>query len=222
MGFNRQTAGQAFTNADALTEAMAGIGMNFAVSPQPGANIEDTLLAASAEGMENGDLRVLSVLVMWLEVHHPRVNADRLIRALSLHESKRVRAFWIAVSQWLHQDRRFQRLQKKTESKRTDVLPGGTAFQVKRKGEDSRFQGTVLRVPADTLRRRPSDVLTPKELATFHPTYRQRILMGPTYRADMWAALLHTPSLTAAELARKAHGSFATAWQVKRDFSLLH
>jgi hypothetical protein len=46
--------------------------------------------------------------------------------------------------------------------------------------------------------------------------------MGASYRADMWAALDNKPTLTAAELARRAYGSFATAWQVKRDFAILH
>jgi len=46
-------------------------------------------------------------------------------------------------------------------------------------------------------------------------------MMGPTYRADMWAALEQDPNLTAAEIARRAYGSFATAWQVRRDFGLV-
>jgi hypothetical protein len=44
--------------------------------------------------------------------------------------------------------------------------------------------------------------------------------MGPSYRADMWAALARNPSLSAAALARKTYGSFATAWQVKSDFAI--
>jgi hypothetical protein len=45
--------------------------------------------------------------------------------------------------------------------------------------------------------------------------------MGPSYRVDMWALLEADSSLTAAELGRGAYGSFATAWQVKKDFELL-
>ena len=45
--------------------------------------------------------------------------------------------------------------------------------------------------------------------------------MGASYRADMWAALQHDASLPAAVLARRAFGSFAAAWQVKRDRDLL-
>lgn len=46
-------------------------------------------------------------------------------------------------------------------------------------------------------------------------------MIGPTYRADMWAALEGDPTLSAAVLARKAYGSFATAWRVRHDFAVL-
>lgn len=46
-------------------------------------------------------------------------------------------------------------------------------------------------------------------------------MIGPTYRADMWAALEADPDLSAAELARRTYGSFATAWHVRRDFALV-
>jgi len=46
-------------------------------------------------------------------------------------------------------------------------------------------------------------------------------MIGPAYRADMWAALEDDPTLSAASLARKTYGSFATAWHVRRDFGVL-
>ena len=76
-------------------------------------------------------------------------------------------------------------------------------------------------MPAGMLRERKNDVLTPTELARRHGAYRRRNLLGPSYRADMWAELDREPSLSAAELARHTYGSFATAWQVKRDWALL-
>jgi hypothetical protein len=54
-----------------------------------------------------------------------------------------------------------------------------------------------------------------------HHTYRCRVTIGPTYRADMWAALEDDPTLSAAALARQTYGSFATAWHVRRDFAIL-
>ena len=92
---------------------------------------------------------------------------------------------------------------------------------VRRHGEDARFAGSGLRVPANLLRDRPGDIASPEVLARRHRTYRWRITMGPSYRADCWAALEADPGLSAAALARRAYASFATAWQVKRDFAIV-
>jgi hypothetical protein len=186
------------------------------------ANIEDTLIAAAFSGMEQDDLRVLALLITWLEVHHPYVNADRLLRAASVSSSQRSSAMWSAVSRMLQKDRRFGRFSSLYKGARLPLLRTGNDFQMARRGEDPRFTGSCLAVPEGVLRSRSSDVLAPAELASFHRGYRTRIIMGPSYRADMWAALETDSTLSAAELARRAYGSFATAWQVKRDFALVH
>ena len=104
---------------------------------------------------------------------------------------------------------------------RIDALATGTDFQVKRHGEDPRFAGSALRVPGNLLRDRSTDVLSPADLARRHRAYRCRLLMGPSYRADMWAELEADPTLSATALARRTYGSFATAWHVRNDFTLL-
>lgn len=218
MPFSRTLAPARAPEEEALTRQMVGIGMAFAASPEPDANIEDTLLFASAAGMEHGDLRVLAVLTTWLGVHAPRVLAGRLVQLVAQHPSERVRAYWAGVGSWLGKDRRFARLTRRPRPPRIDLLPAGTDFQVRRHGEGPRFAGSALRVPANVLRDRPDDVFGPEELARTHRAYRWRMVIGPTYRADMWGALEADPQLSAAELARRTYGSFPTAWHVRRDF----
>jgi hypothetical protein len=204
----------------ALTADLIGIGLLVGGEGSRDPNIEDTLLAASVEGLERDDLRVLAVLVTWFGVHSARVSADRLTRLVALQESKRVRAFWSAVARWKAADRRFARLARAYRGPQLDLLSTGTVFQVARHGEDERLAGSKLRVPANVLRDRPGDVMQPSELARSHAAYRWRVVIGPTYRADMWAALERQPDLSAAALARETYGSFATAWQVRRDFAV--
>ncbi len=218
MAHSRVLAPARAPSADALTADMVGIGMLVGGEGTRDPNIEDTLLFASIEGMEHGDLRVLAVLVTWFGVHLGRVNADRLTRLVGLQESKRVRTFWSALAHRRASDRRFARLARGYRGPRVDLLTAGTAFQVARHGEDPRFAGSKLRAPANVLRDRQADVLTPVELARRHRAYRWRLVIGPTYRADMWAALERERTLSAAEVARRTYGSFATAWQVRRDF----
>lgn len=77
------------------------------------------------------------------------------------------------------------------------------------------------RVPKGTLRDRREDVLSPEVLVRRHAGYRCRVLMGPSFRADVWTALERAPDLSIAEIARKASCSFATAWQAAQDYRLL-
>jgi hypothetical protein len=97
MAFSRATSTEPAPAPDAFTARMVGIGMNFAAEPQVDTDIESTLVHASALGMVEGDLRVLSVLTTWLGVHHAHVNADRLVRRVRAHPSERVRAYWSAA-----------------------------------------------------------------------------------------------------------------------------
>jgi hypothetical protein len=221
MAFSRTLAPTQTLQADLLTSCMAGIGMNFTAAPSAEPNIEDTILFASIEGVKNYDLRVLAVLVTWFGIYAPWLNADRLIKMVEAQSSPRLRAFWSALANWHKKDRRFARLARLYVGPRQDLIETGTDFQVRRHGEDPRFEGGPIRVAANVLRDRTSDVLQPAALAQRHNAYRYRVMMGPSYRADMWAALERDPTLSAAELARRTYGSFATAWHVKREFRLL-
>lgn len=132
---------------------MVGIGMLVGGVASPAPDLEATLVRASIERMERGDLRVLAVLVTWFGVHAARVNTDRLTRFVGLQGSKRVRALWSALARWRAADRRFARLTRAYRGPRLDLLSTGNSFQVARHGEDPRF-----RVPANVLRDRPADV----------------------------------------------------------------
>jgi hypothetical protein len=221
MGFNRLASIGERPEESSLTRDMAGIGMNFAVAPNPNPLIEETLVFASCLGMDDHDLRVLAVLTTWLAIHHPRINLDRLVRSLSAQSSERVRSYWAAIGTWLAKDRRFTRLRSLYDGPPLDLLPIGTDFQIARRGEDDRFRNSSLRVPAGTLRERDSDVVPPEILVCRHATYRNRVIMGPTWRADVWTVLDSDPDLSVAEVARRVGTSFATAWHVVQDHRLL-
>lgn len=219
MAFSRPPPAQR-PSADVLTARMAGIGMNFAAEPERDADIEVTLVHASQLGMDEGDLRVLSVLTTWLGIHLAHVNADRLIRLAKTDTSERVRAYWASIARWLSKDRRFARLRTSYRGPRVELLPVGTEFQVKRRGEDTRFLGSKLLAPTEALRDRAEDVLAPQVLARRHAGYRNRLLIGPNWRADVWTVLERAPQLSVSEVARRASCSFATAWQVTQDFQV--
>jgi len=149
MAFSRPPLLGQRPDAKTLTADMVGIGMNFAAVPNPDAKIEETLVHASALGMDDHDLRVLAVLTTWLGVHHDYVNADRLVRRVSEHPSQRVRAYWSAIATWFAKDRRFARLRKLHDGTAVELLPVGTDFQIARRGGDEgEPRGSVLRTSA--------------------------------------------------------------------------
>ena len=222
MGYRRHVVPTAFLSGAAATAAYVAIGMRLAATRgEQEPNIEDTLLAASLEGTA-GDYRVLSLLTDWLSIHSSRVNVDRLVRLINLQESPRLKAYWSATAKWLKKDVRFARVQRLYTAKALDLLATGNDFVIERHGLDDRFAGSSFKVPLGTLRRRETDIASPSELSKQHTPYRWRVLIGPTYRADMWAALERDPQLSPAALARCTYGSFATAWQVKTDWLILH
>jgi hypothetical protein len=222
MTHKRNILPDSLLTSEALTSTLIGIGFRFSGKPTRDCNIEDTLIAASLEGLA-GDGRVLSLLVDWWEIHHSRVNADRFMRLVDHYAHEAVPSFivfWTAQVQRFKSDTRFARLLKKAPKKRFNFLGERTDFLTTKNGEDERFAKTCLRIPQKVFRHRAEDIMTPTELAKMHTPYRYRILMGPSYRADMWALLSREPNLNPAELARPCYGSYPTAFAVKRDFKI--
>lgn len=223
MVFNRQLLPLSnVLNEEVLFSNFVGIGMNFTAKSAKDPNIEDTVLAASIEGMENNDLRVLSILTTWIGIHSSNLNVDRLTQIVDSQSSERVKAYWSAIAKWQIKDRRFAKMAQIYHGPIIELLGVGTDFQIKRHGEDPRFVSSSLKVSANTLRDRKSDVLSPTQLTFMHSAYRWRTIIGPSYRADMWSELEKNAKLSVAELARLAYGSFATAWKVRKDWCVVH
>jgi hypothetical protein len=213
-----------------LGAAMRGLGLRLGevggrVDSQ--APIELTLASAVREALDGTrrlpDLRLLGVVVVWLERHAARVNVRHLNWLLTtLKPSPRAAAFWAAVGHWLgKQDARFRVLSKLHEGKPMPLVTDAEERAAFR-GTDPRFDGGPLIVPSGLLRNRPEDVDPPERLAERHRVYRARVLIGPTYRADLLYAVqaeldaghaLPVP----ADLARKVGCAYGTAAQLLDD-----
>lgn len=221
MSFKRIECLTEYPQGDELTKKLIGIGFKLGGIAEQNPNIEDCLIAAATEGV-HGDFRTLSMLTDWFFVHHKFVNIDRLIRALKQTKDSRVKCYFSSIGKWLQRDSGYKKLSKIYRGEA--LLLGLTAdykFLIKRNGEDARFLGTKLLVADKTLRSRLDDVLSSKELAIKHQDYFYRVLIGPSYRADMISHYLRNSTLTASQLAKNTYGSFATAWEVMKDINLL-
>lgn len=222
MAFNRKIMPRDLSQHDLVAD-MVSIGINLgSVSSAVPVNIEDVLFSSSLDAIENEDFRVLSLLTTWLGIHFAAVNVDRLAYLIASNPAPKFRAYWASIASWLQTDGRFLKIRRLYVGSKIDLLSVGTDFQISRYGEDNRFSKGFLRVPGNLLRDRKSDILSPPELAKKLRTYYNRMLMGPSYRADMWTEIERNRNLSTAELARRAYGSFATAWRVKNDWDILH
>jgi hypothetical protein len=220
MSFQRTIFPSNSKEGPSLSNDLAGIGFRLGGEPNYSANIEDTLLACCREAL-GGDYRLMSLLVVWVEVHYKVINVDRITKVILQTEDIALRRFWQAIAQWFTHDQRWSRLRERAP-KRRSLLSKELASFVERNGEDSRFKKTHLIIPKKLLRNRLDDVFSPEELVAVHMAYRYRIQMGPTYRSDMWAITEKLKGqIKALDLARATYGAKDTAYEVLRSWRLV-
>ena len=196
-------------------------------------NIEASIISASIEAVNNKDNRIAGLLVDWFTTHYLRVNVDRLTKFIfSLNDSdyKFVKIFWCANAQRLFiKDQRFKRLSKLYSGKRLNFADRSvergqkrvTKMLIEIKGEDERFKRTCIRVPKGYFSERPHQIVPVSVIAKNHLPYRYRVMMGSSYRADLWALLDSDPNISAYALGKKAHCSYRSAYIAKKDYELL-
>lgn len=196
-------------------------------------NIEASIVSASIETVNNKDNRIGGLLVDWITVHYIRINVDRLTKfVFSLSDSKYkfVKIFWCANAQRLFvKDQRFKRLSELYQGRRINFadrfLKNGkqntTKILIEIKGEDERFKRTCIRVSKGYFSERPKQIFPVSIIVKNHLPYRYRVMMGPSYRADLWALLDSNPSISAYALGKKAHCSYRAAYIAKKDYELL-
>ena len=217
-----------------LDSDLRAIGFNLSGRKKPtDPNIESVIISASIEAVNNKDNRIGGLLVDWITIHYLRINVDKLTKfifSLSDIEYKFVKIFWCANAQRLFaKDQRFKRLSESYKGRRVNfadrfIKKGqrkSTKMLIEIKGEDERFKRTCIRVPKGYFSERPHQIFPVSVIAKNHLIYRYRVMMGPSYRADLWALLDNDPSISAYALGKKAHCSYRAAYMVKKDYELL-
>ena len=196
-------------------------------------NIESSIISASIESVNNKDNRMGGLLVDWITVHHLRINVDRLTKfvfSLSDSEYKFVKIFWCANAQRLFKkDQRFKRLSELYKGRKVNFADRFLKKEQKKitkmfieiRGEDERFKGTCIRVPKGYFPEKIHQIFPVSVIAKSHLPYYYRVMMGASYRADLWALLDSSPNISAYALGKKAHCSYRSAYMAKKDYELL-
>ncbi len=217
-----------------LDSDLQAIGFNLKCKKESIApNIEASIVSASVEAVNYQDNRIGGLLVDWITAHYLRMNVDRLTKfVFSLDDVvyKFVKIFWCANAQRLYpKDQRFKRLSALYRGKRINFSDRFvknkqqkvTKMLIEMKEEDERFKGTCIRVHRGYFSERPHQIFPVSVIAKKHLSYHYRVMMGPSYRADLWALLKMYPNISAYALGKKAHCSYRTAYIAKKDYELL-
>ena len=217
-----------------LDSNLQAIGFNiFCNKKSKDLDIEETIISASIEAINGKDNRLGGLLVDWVTIHSARINVDKLtkfVRQLDHDQYKFVRVFWSANAQRLAlKDQRFKRLSQIYKGKRINLADYLTQKKIRPtnllitlKGCDERFENTCIRLPKGYFSERSKQILPSSVVAKNHLTYRYRLMMGPSYRADVWAIIKRHPKISAYALAKKAYCSYRTAYVAKKDYETLH
>ena len=110
-----------------------------------------------------GDFRLLSILLTWNTVHSDYVIVEKL--------AKKRQAF------------------EKVRRPELPVDPELLASSIQYQGSDDELRKYGLLVPRKFLRIREIDVLPPGELSLVNQQYRNRLIYGASWRADIIAAI---------------------------------
>jgi len=166
------------------------------------ADIEQTIASAIHAAAIRRN-QALGLVPDWLGLHAARVIVPRLQGFIANRDGLEG-ALWSAIGHWLGQrDVRWHAMARIYDGPRLELGdPASSRNASSTIGEDPRFAGSALRVPRGALASRTEKIASELELVARHAVYRQRVMFGPTVRADLWVEIDRKADTTAAELAR--------------------
>jgi hypothetical protein len=183
--------------------------------PKIWTDIETTLHEATME--ISHDSRLFSLLCSWVSVHGDYVIIEKLMKLQRKRNSPWLVALAIcAANLGFHQ---WKRLIKKQKMEFSLVDRDLALSSIAMKGEELTFRKCGFLVPKGTIRVRASDAQTPQHLVKTNPQYRNRLLYGASWRADIITAIkqgMKTPY----EIAKTLGCSYEPAHRIFKEYLL--
>jgi len=207
-----------------IYEKLASIGINissseFDITSSLYVDIESTLIEAADVIAKGHDSRVLSLILSWIRVHGELVNIERLKKKM-LSEVENFDCTWVCLfafygvsigqSRW-----------KLLAKRKVDKLTSGPADMVlaraKFKGEESWSIGSGFVIPKDSEPIESKFILAPDQIAQINRFYRNRLIYGASWRADL-ATAIDAGAKTPTEISKWAGSSYEPAYRIFHDF----
>jgi len=185
-------------------------------------DIESTLIEAARQ--VPNDSKLFSLLCSWVLVHGDYVIVEKLFKKTKKLDAKDPARSWImaltvfAKSQGYHN---WGRWVKKLREPLYAFDQSLTLSAIARKGAIKSFEKFGVLVPEGSLRVRKDDALTPTELAQDNQQYRNRLLFGASWRADIVTAIEQGAANPFA-ISKSLGCSYEPAHRVFKEYQMAH
>ena len=181
-------------------------------------DIEKTLIEACRIAMNDGRLR--SLIFSWMSVHADRVIAEKLFKLARIKSAQNGHNPMInglavfATLQGFHQYKKFI-----IKNRANQYLIGvdETESFAKIHGYKEDWLKFGMKVPSKLIRIRSEDSLTVAELSKQNLQYRNRLLIGTSWRADVITAI-EWGAKTPSEVMHKIGCSYEPAYRVFKEY----
>lgn len=178
-------------------------------------DIENTLHEAALEVPQ--DSRLFSLLCSWVTVHGDYVIIEKLMKLQKKKNSPWLVALAVcAFNMGFHQ---WKRLIKKQKGLQALISAELAMSSITLKGEEPNFRKNGFLVPMGLIRIRTSDVQTAESMVKKNPQYRNRLLFGASWRADIITAI-EVGMKTPYQIAKTLGCSYEPAHRIFKEYAL--
>lgn len=184
-------------------------------------DIEETLIEAAYAAQT--DFRLLSVLATWITVHGDYVVVEKFFKKVKAFEKYKGRCSVINLLAAQATSVGFHKWKKWITTSPSDpeypVKPSLLKGSIEYQGPNEDLISYGVLVPKSFLRIRKADVLTQEELAKENLQYRNRLLFGCSWRAEIVSAIesgIENPSA----ISRTIGCSYEPAHRVSKEYLL--
>lgn len=185
-------------------------------------DIEETLILASYEATK--DYRLLSLILSWVSVHGDYIIVEKLFKKLKNFEKYRGNNHamnMVAVQAVLSGFLKWKKWITTSKNKPIYLFNDETLkSSIEYQGINDDFSKFGILIPKKLLRIRESDIFTIEELAQNNIQYRNRLIYGSSWRADIIAAIefgFKNPSV----IAKTIGCSYGPSHRIFNEYSLV-
>lgn len=195
--------------------ALNSIGINISTQSKtnPFVDIEETLIQAALIIPEDG--RILSLCLSWIKVHGERINVERLKKLRTPSSSQWLTLF--ALFGVSCRQTRWKHLIEKNKKLCANGNIKNAQLRITMRGEEQWSKGTNFLIPKGSEPIDSKYVIAPDQLAQVNHHYRNKLIYGANWRADI-ATAIEKGAKNALQASKMCMSSYEPAHRIFSDF----